>query len=357
MADGSDAEKTEDPTPKRREEAHKEGRVPKSAELTASVMLLGAATILVYSGGATMATEARGFMHEAFRWLTAPALTIDGAHAILLSAARAFGFGVLPSLGGIFALVVAINVVQTRGLVSAAGLTPKFDAINPAKGLGKMFGAKAFFTVGKAVIKLAVLGFITYLALRDALPQVVGLSSASLGEFTSTIQRLAFRLVLTSGMSFLLIAAADYLFEVWQFEKSLKMSKQDVTQEQKEQDGNPQVKQRIRALGQAMRRKRMLGDVKRADVVIINPTHIAIALKYDTLISGAPIVLAMGERKLAERIKEIARQNGVPMIENRPLARALLATAKVGKPIPMDLYSAVAEVLAFVYRRRCWVPA
>lgn len=354
--EGSD-DKTEDPTPKRREEAHKEGRVPKSAELTAAVLLLGAATILVFAGGSTMADQSRRFLIESQRWLTSSAMTVDQAHAAILAAARAFGFGVLPSLGGIFALVVAINVVQTRGLVSAAGLKPKFDAINPINGLGKMFGAKAFFTVGKAVVKLLVLGYITYLALRDAMPQVVGLSSVGLMQFSGTIQKLAFRLVLTSGMSFLVIAAADYLFEVWQFEKSLKMTKQEVIQEQKEQDGNPHVKQRIRALGQAMRRKRMLGDVKRADVVIVNPTHIAIALKYDTAVSGAPIVLAMGERLLAQRIKEIAKQSGVPMIENKPLARALLATAKVGKPIPLDLYSAVAEVLAYVYRRRGWVPA
>lgn len=355
--EGSDAEKTEDATPKRREQALEEGRLPRSAELSAAVTLLGAAMILVYSGGSTMAEQAHRFLNESAAWLQAPELTVDGAHSIAIAVARTLGLAVLPALAMLFALIAGVGVVQSRGHVSLTGLKPKFDALNPMQGLSKMIGPKAFFGLFKAVVKLAVLGWITYLTLRDALPTVVPLATTSLGQFIMTIQTLAFRLILTTGFSFLALAVADYLFEVWQYEQSLKMTKQEVIQEQKEQDGNPLIKQRIRALGQAMRRKRMLADVKKADVVITNPTHIAVALKYDATISGAPIVLAMGERKLAQRIKQIAREGGVPTIENKPLARALLATAKVGKPIPIDLYAAVAEVLAWVYRRRGWVPA
>ena len=147
-------------------------------------------------------------------------------------------------------------------------------------------------------------------------------------------------------------ALADYAFEVYRYEKSLRMTKQEVLREHKESEGDPLVKSRIRSLQRATSRKRMLRDVSKADVVITNPTHIAVALKYNAGENSAPLVLAMGERKLAERIKALAARAGVPMVENRPLAHALLATAKVGQQIPASLYAAVAEVLAYVYRIR-----
>jgi flagellar biosynthetic protein FlhB len=154
------------------------------------------------------------------------------------------------------------------------------------------------------------------------------------------------------GLVFLLIAGLDYGFQVWQFEKSLRMTKQEVVQEHRQTEGDPMVKGRIRQLQKAMARKRMLTNVATADVVVTNPTRIAVALKYDPLVSPAPVVLAMGERLLAKRIREIAARAGVPIIENKPLARALFATAKVGTPIPPALYVAVAEVIAFVFRRK-----
>jgi flagellar biosynthetic protein FlhB len=156
----------------------------------------------------------------------------------------------------------------------------------------------------------------------------------------------------SAGMAYLVLAAGDYLFQWWQHEKSLRMTKEEVKLESKQNDGDPQIKQRRRQIARSYARKQMMADVPKADVIIINPTHIAIAIKYDPTLAPAPIVLAIGQRKVAERIKEIARQAGVPMIENKPLARALLKTAKVGTLIPYELYMAVAEILAFVLRTR-----
>jgi flagellar biosynthesis protein FlhB len=156
----------------------------------------------------------------------------------------------------------------------------------------------------------------------------------------------------SAGASYLALAGGDYLYQWWQFEKSIRMSKEEIKQEFKQNDGDPHIKQRRRAIARSYARRQMMKDVAKADVVITNPTHIAIAIKYDPSVAPAPIVLAIGQRKVAERIKALAAEAGIPMVENRPLARALLKTAKVGTLIPYELYMAVAEVLAFVVRTR-----
>jgi flagellar biosynthetic protein FlhB len=158
--------------------------------------------------------------------------------------------------------------------------------------------------------------------------------------------------LLAAGVAFVFLALADYGFQVWQNERELKMSRQDIKDETKESEGDPHVKARRRSMAGALARRRMMLSVSEADVVVTNPTHVAVALQYDPLVSDAPIVLAMGERKVAERIKARAREAGVPILENKPLARALLASAEVGAPIPVELYRAVAEVLAWVFRQR-----
>lgn len=353
MAGGeNDQEKTEAPTPRRREDARKEGRIPRSQELSAAVLLLGGSVALAHLGAGAIARESGDFLRESSRWLRAEPLTTEAATTILRAASRTLLLAVAPFLGVVAAMTAAVGLAQGRGVVRLEALEPKFGNLNPVKGLGKIFGTQALFTALKALAKFAVIGLVTWKMLAGAWPQIVLLTGGSESAIAETTRSLALRLALTAGFAFLVITAADYAFEVWRHEKSLKMTKQEIIDEHKQTEGSPMVKQRIRALGQAMVRKRMLGDVAKADVVVTNPTHIAVALKYDPTEHGAPIVLAMGERKLAERIKAAAAKANVPMVENRPLARALLATAKVGRPIPVDLFTAVAEVLAFVYRRR-----
>ena len=166
------------------------------------------------------------------------------------------------------------------------------------------------------------------------------------------VKKYAVRMLATAGGAYLALAGGDYLWQWWEHEKSLRMTKEEVRLEYKQNDGDPQIKQRRRQVARSYARRQMMKDVPKADVVIINPTHIAIAIKYDPTVAPAPIVLAIGQRKIAERLKAIAREAGVPMVENRPLARALLKTARVGTLIPYDLYMAVAEILAFVIKTR-----
>jgi flagellar biosynthetic protein FlhB len=194
------------------------------------------------------------------------------------------------------------------------------------------------------------------LLLSSSWPELVSLGETGASEAVAVLKSLAFRLATVTGFAFLILAAADYAYQVYKLEKSLRMTKQEVIREHRETEGDPLVKSRIRSIAMSMARKRMLQEVPTADVVVVNPTHIAVALKYDMNVALAPMVVAMGQRKLAARIKQIALESRVPVIENKPVARALLATATVGQPIPPALYAVIAEILAFVYRQRADLP-
>jgi flagellar biosynthetic protein FlhB len=185
---------------------------------------------------------------------------------------------------------------------------------------------------------------------RGALRDLPFLNQQSGGALAAVVADYAARLLLAAGLAYLLLAAVDYAFQIWQHEKQLKMSKEEVKRETKESEGDPFLKARRKGIARSLARRRMMLAVSEADVVVTNPTHVAVALKYDPSVSIAPIVLALGERKVAQRIKELARKHGVPTVENKPVARALLATATVGEAIPVEMYVAVAEILAFVYR-------
>jgi flagellar biosynthetic protein FlhB len=347
----SEQERTESPTPKRREEARREGRIPRSQELSAACLLLAAACALGAAAGGRLGHETGTLLTANLGRLAADPLTVGSAGALVRESAGHLLTAMLPFLATIMIVSLFVGVVQGQGVISLKPLEPRLSNVSPLSGIGRILSLQSAFTLVKALIKFAVLGAVTYLALRKAWPQVTSLAMGAPAETLAVIRQLGFRLALSVGLAFLLLALADYGFEVYRYEQSLKMTKQQVRQEHKESEGDPIVKSRIRSLQRATSRKRMLKDVGKADVVVTNPTHIAVALKYDAEAASAPIVLAMGERKLAERIKALAAQAGVPMVENRPLAHALLATAKVGKQIPATLYAAVAEVLAYVYRR------
>ncbi len=348
----SDQERTEPATPKRRDEAHREGRVPRSQELSAAVLLLSSAFALCYAGGTALARQVHAFFAADLAWLTAEPLSALGAQALVGTMAQHVALGLLPFGIIVVSMSLLVGTLQGRGVLTLEPLTPKLSRLDPIQGFGRIFSLQAPFTLAKSIVKFAVLGLVTYVALRKAWPELTSLSAVPPSYLPVVVRDLSLQLALSVGLAFLLLAAADYAFEAYRHEKSLRMTKQEVRQEHKESEGDPLIKSRIRSLQRATSRKRMLRDVAKADVIITNPTHIAVALKYDAEASSAPIVLAMGERKLAQRIKALAAQSGVPMVENRPLAHALLATAKVGRQIPASLYAAVAEVLAYVYRRR-----
>ncbi|MGQ0646116.1 MAG: EscU/YscU/HrcU family type III secretion system export apparatus switch protein [Gemmatimonadaceae bacterium] len=346
----SDQEKTEAPTPRRRDEARKEGRIPRSPELTTSFVLLGSALLL--NVASPLGAQLVGLFADGLRAVGAAPLGTDSAVSLL----RSTGARTLVVIGGwggaLMLLGLAIAAPQARGVLSSKPLQPDFQRLNPVKNAGRILGIQSIADLVKSLLKLTVVSFAVYSAMRAAWQDIMSLSQHSSYAFLAVTKLYVVKLLTTSGLCYLGLAAADYVFQLWRHEQSLKMSRDEIKEEMKQSEGDPLVKQRMRSFARAIARRQMLRAVPKADVVITNPTHIAIALQYDPDKAPAPIVLAMGQRKVAEKIKQIARENGVPCIENKPLARALLGSARIGQLIPAELYVAVAEILAFVIRRR-----
>ena len=353
MAENEDGqERSESPTAKRRQQAVDEGRIARSTDLTSVGVLLAGAAMLAMTGGTSLAAFTRRVLQESAGALSAGALTPSSAQQVLRTLVVGLMEALLPFLGGVAAITIFVNLLQSRGAMSFKPLEPKLSKLSPAAGFKKLFSPDAVVNLVKSLLKLAALGTISWLILRKNWPELISLAETGPDTIMAVVRTLGLRLVFLTGLAFLVVALADYAWQLYRHEQSLKMSKQEVTLEQKESEGDPQIKGRIRMLQRQRARQRMLQAVPRADVVITNPTHVAVALRYDPAEGAAPIVVAMGERKLAERIKQLAREANVPMVENKPIARALLATCTVGRSIPPALYTAVAEILAFVYRLR-----
>lgn len=349
--------RTEDPTPRRREQAREEGKVAKSPEFAAAVMLLAGTFFLANFGGRAIGRYVLELFAVAPNWLLVEQPSVVGVTELVKMVAFRTAVALAPLGFGLSVVAVAVGLLQTRGIASWKPLEPDFSRIDPMKGFARIFGTEAAVNLVKSALKLAILGVVTYGVLKRAWPQFTALGDASPSDIVSVLHSSTIKMSMTVALAFLAIGGFDYGIQFFRIEKSLKMSRQEIVQEHREQEGDPQIKARIRQIARQRARQRMLTQVQQADVVITNPTHIAIALRYDAAQGGAPVVVAMGERKLAERIKRIAKAAGVPMVENKPLARALLATCKVGAPIPPALYVAIAEILAYVYRLRQRLPA
>jgi flagellar biosynthetic protein FlhB len=246
-----------------------------------------------------------------------------------------------------------VNGAQARGVFSMKPLMPDMQRISPASNIKRIVGPQAVVELLKSLAKLAIVGFAVKGVLgRDAMTMIAATTQQGPAAFLEVVRHYAVKLLITAGIAYLALALADYVWQYWRFTQQMRMTKEEVKQELKNSEGDPLLKQRMRSMGRAMARRQMFRDVPKADVVIVNPTHRAIAIQYDPTRAPAPIVLAMGQRKVAERIKKIALEHGVAVVENRPLAIALLKHARVGMIIPVELYLAVAEVLAFVIRQR-----
>jgi flagellar biosynthesis protein FlhB len=356
MADNETGqERTEAPTPRRRELARQEGRVARSHELAAATVLLSGAAMLATTGGSSIGRFTVSLFQECTELISAGPLGAAGAITLLRKGTLQFLTSLVPFAAAITGVVLLVDLAQTRGVLSTAPVTPKLTNISPGTGLKRIFSGQSLFTLLKSLVKLAILGLLTYGVIARSWPELTSLAEAGPTEVIAVLRNLLCRLALLVGLAFLGISVFDYFYQRYSLEKSLRMTRTEVIQEHKESEGDPLVKSRIRTLMRAQARKRMLQRVPLADVVVTNPTEIAVALKYDPDVAPAPIVVAMGQRKLAERIRAIAVKSNVPIVENRPVARALLATGKVGKQIPSALYIAVAEILAFVYRKRAAV--
>jgi flagellar biosynthetic protein FlhB len=345
-------ERTEQATPRRRARAREEGQIPRSQELATATVLLAGTAALGLAGGAALARFATAQLRASAQALSAVPFTPAGA----VTLAQATGWGLLAALlpfaATVTGAVLFVNLVQAHGVLTLKPLLPKASHINPVAGLKRLVGTEALVNLVKSVLKVVVLAAVAWLVVSRAWEQVLAVGDLGTAAIAVVLREVTLRLALVTGLVFAAIAAADYLYQRFRFERNLRMTREEVRQEHKDTEGNPMVKARMLSIARALARKRMLQQVPKADVVIVNPTQIAVALRYDPAAAPAPIVVAMGQRKLAQRIRDIARRADVPVVENRPVARALLATATVGKPIPPALYVAVAEILAFVYRLR-----
>ncbi|HUK64516.1 MAG TPA: EscU/YscU/HrcU family type III secretion system export apparatus switch protein, partial [Dongiaceae bacterium] len=253
-------------------------------------------------------------------------------------------------------LVLLAHLGQTRGAFSWKPLTPQWSHLSPVSGLRRILGPDGIVNALKSAVKLALLAAITAMVLVRGWPELMSLADLSPAGTIAVLGGHGFRLLITIGLAFLTVSLADFGWQWLRLEKSLRMTRQELVQEHRETEGDPIIKARIRSIQRARARQRMLQAVPTADVVVVNPTQVAVALCYDVTDAPAPVVVAMGERKLAQRIRDLARRSNVPIVENRPVARALLATGTVGKMIPPALYAAVAEILAFVYKQRGTLP-
>ncbi len=348
MADESFQERTEEPTPKRIKEAREKGQVARSTELSSVVIMIASAASLI-ALGPLMSSASRDMLTWVFTNLTTFDLSAATAPAFMFQIGLIFVKICAPIIIVLVVIAFAVSYVQVGNVISTQALEPKFEKLNFISGMKKLVSMKSMLTALRDVIKLVIIAVIAYYAIKKEVPNMVGFVDMNVGEIATAMTAITIKISFKILLALVVIAILDYVYQKWDYTKGLRMSLQDIKEELKQTEGNPQIKGRIRAIQREQARKRMMQDVPKADVVVTNPTHIAVALKYDTDVMDAPTVLAKGERLIAEAIKKIAYESGVPVIENKPLARALFKTVEVGMQIPGDLYKAVAEVLAYVY--------
>ncbi|SEJ08626.1 flagellar biosynthesis protein FlhB [Frateuria terrea] len=349
MAENDDQERTEQPSEKRLREAREKGDVPRSRDLSgALVTLAGVAALL--SGSERAMSHARTIYH----------LGLDYSRAALFSdalPARVLGMAVREALMLFTPVAVATLLATFAGPVLLGGihfsgqaLQPKFDRLNPAAGLGRIFAMRGLVELGKALLKLLFIGGALALLLKHSVDELQALGRADVTLGVVRAMSLLGRSALLFGALLALIGGGDALYQKFDHAKRLRMTRQELKDEAKETEGNPELKGRIRQVQFEMSRRRMMQELPKADVIVTNPTHFAVALKYDENGNGAPRVIAKGVDVLAQQIRLVAGGHRIPMVEAPPLARALYATTSLGREIPVSLYVAVAQVLAYVYQ-------
>lgn len=349
----AEEEKTEEATPRKKAEARKKGQVPRSMEFNSVLIVLVAFVVLNIFGGYFIRNLYR-FLHESFRPETLN-IIVDEISVVTLFSQR-FIFILttfLPVGAAVLAAGVAINLLQTRGVFTAETLKVRWDRINPAQGLKRLFSPRSLVELCKVLFKLVVIAVIIWSTYRSqAFPLVKTSVLTPVWQAVEMTWRMLYQMVVRICLFLLVMAVADYMYQRYEYYRNLRMTKKEVKDEHKQTEGDPLVRSRIRRRQREMATRRMMSQIPQADVVITNPTQLAVALRYDAEEMSAPQVLAKGEGYLAEKIRAVATENNVPLVENKPLARTLYKTVEVDDYVPAHLYQAVAEVLAFVYQLR-----
>jgi len=348
----SGGDKTEEPTPHRLREAREKGQVAKSKEITTAVLLLLTYFLFRYLGP-FMWTNLFGMTVAIFQLIPeARNFDLPFVGYLFLIGLRAMAFVLLPIFAITFLAALIAEALQTGFVVALDPLTPKLERINPLEGLKRMFSLQGLVELVKSILKIVIVFYIAWYAAKDDLPFIMVLVESHPWQAIVLGGDIAYRIAIRVGLFYVAIAILDYLYRRWEYMRNLKMTKQEIKEEYKRLEGDPMVKQRMRDLQRQVAQQRMMSSVPQADVVVTNPTHLAVALKYEQAKMKAPVVLAKGERKIAEQIRAIAEAHEISIVQNETLARSIYRSTRVNQEVPSDLYQAIAEVLAYVYKIR-----
>lgn len=344
-------EQTEKATPKRREEARKKGQVARSTELAGSVIFL-AVVLILHAFFAPMMNSLEGGMRAYFSRIgqTGGDFTIRTVTPLFIQAAAGVVMVVFVVFAIAFVIGIVANVAQFGFLFTFNSIKPSFSKLNPINGFKNMFSRRTFVQLGKQLLKLGAVALILYVEISKNITFFASVGQTSPATMIEMTMNLIYDIAWKFGMLLVVVGLIDYAYERWQLEDSLKMSKQEVKDEWRQSEGNPEAKGALKKRQREMSRRRMMQAVPRATVVVTNPTHFAVALEWDDVAMEAPVVIAKGADLIAKRIRDLAREHNIPIMENPPLARTLYDKVEIDQAIPPNMYAAVAQVIAFVYK-------
>jgi flagellar biosynthetic protein FlhB len=350
MSENEDgAEKTESATPKRLEEARRRGQIPRSRDLSAAAVLMTAGGAL-YGLGGNIASGLHGVMTRGLTLTRDQALDPNYMLPSLSAIAWDAAMACTPLLGLIMLAAIIAPLALGGWAFSTEALMPQFNRLNPMEGVKRMFSMQAVAELSKTIAKFGIVGLIAVLVLKKQLPVLMGLGAEPLDAAIGHAIRISGQGLLSVSAGLLLIAGFDVPYQLWSYAKQLKMTREEVRQEAKEAEGSPEVKGHIRRMQREIANRRMMQDVPKADVIVTNPTHFAVALRYDDKKMRAPVVVAKGADVIAARIREVAGEHNVPIFEAPPLARVLYRNVEIGQEVPANVYVAVAQVLSYIFQ-------
>ncbi len=342
-------EKTEKATPKKKLDARKKGQVAKSAELSPAFIILIVFS-LIFLFGSTIGEGLEQLFVLSLTEFSAWEVNIENVQVMVLQLLWICAKFMLPIFGAVLLVALITNYVQVGFLVTGEPLKMKLERLDPIKGFKRIFSMRALVELVKSLLKISIVSVVVAVVLLGEKERLLLLSKYSIAEMLRFVGGLTLKLGIYVAILLVILAVFDYMYQRYEHNKNLRMSKQDIKDEYKNIEGDPLIKSKIRERQKQMAMRRMMQEVPNADVVITNPTHFSIALKYEAGKMSAPVVLAKGQDYVALKIREVATANGIMLIENKPLARALYHRVEIGESIPEDLFKAVAEVLAYVYR-------
>lgn len=342
-------EKTEKATPKKLQDARQKGQVAKSADLSPAFVLVSVFAVLMIFGSFMYDTFLR-IMRESLMTYTRWDVTQENLSVMILQLLMEAAKIVGPVLGITLVIALAVNYMQVGVLFTTEPLLMKLEKLDPIKGAKRIFSLRSLVELLKSILKITAGILVVYTVLWDAKEEIVKLSLTSLEGVLSFAAAEAAKVGIYVGALLIILAAFDFFYQKFEHQKSLRMSKQDIKDEYKKSEGDPLIKSKIKERQRQMAMRRMMQEVPKADVIITNPTHFAVAIKYEAGTMAAPTVVAKGQDYVALKIKEIAKKNRVITMENKPLARALFSQVEIGQQIPEEMFKAVAEVLAYVYK-------